>query len=111
MGSADLTAVEEFFPMSTTKRNWATGYYAGFFWMGVVMTLACIALILAGNTETFYRLERTSFPLSWAFAGVAIFEFLAAEICHHYDSVAREAKDGRSRSARDREAIEAQSWL
>jgi len=97
--------------MSTTKRNWAGGYYAGFFWMGVAMTLACIALILAGNTEMFYRLERTSFPLSWAFAGVAILEFLAAEICHHYDSLAREAKDGRSRSARDREAIEAKSWL
>jgi hypothetical protein len=95
--------------MSTTKRNWVAGYYAGFFWMGVVMTLACIALILAGNTETFYRLERTSFPLSWAFAGVAILEFLAAEICHHYDSAAREAQNRSSRSVRDREALEAQS--
>jgi hypothetical protein len=95
--------------MSTTGRNWIAGCYAGFFWMGVAMTLACIALILAGNTETFYRLERTSFPLSWAFAGVAVFEFLAAEVCHHADSRAHDAEEGSSRHAGDRKAFGAQS--
>lgn len=88
--------------MSTTKRNWAAGCYAGFFWMGVVMTIACLALVLAGNTETFYRLERASFPLSWAFAGVAIIEFLAAEFCHLADLRARGVEDVTPRPVRDR---------
>lgn len=66
--------------MST--RKWTAGYEAGFFWMGVVMTIATVALVFAGNTELVYHLERTSFPLSWAFGGVAICEFVAAEFCH-----------------------------
>lgn len=66
--------------MSTGK--WTTGYEAGFFWTGVVMTIATVALVFAGNTELVYHLERTSFPLSWAFGGIAICEFVAAEFCH-----------------------------
>jgi hypothetical protein len=75
-------------------RNWATRHYAVFFWMGVIMTIACLALVLAGNTEMFYRLERSSVPLSWAFGAVAIVEFLFAEICHRAE--VRRTEDART---------------
>ena len=48
-------------------------YRAGFFWSGVLMALICVGLILAGNTEPVYQLERTTIPLSWAFAALAVF--------------------------------------
>jgi hypothetical protein len=60
--------------------------------LGLVMTLATLALILAGNTEVAYRFEHTGFPLSWGFAAIAILAFLAAEICQPGDSPAREAE-------------------
>jgi len=63
--------------MSTAKRIWI----AAFYWMGMAMTLACFAFVAAGNTELFWRFEHTGFPLSWAFAGVAMLAFLAAELC------------------------------
>jgi hypothetical protein len=90
--------------MSSTSRNWTTGYYAGFFWMGVVMTIACIALVLAGNTEMVYRLERSRFPLSWAFGGFAMLQFVAAELCHHAHM--RGANDGKSSLTSNRNAYE-----
>jgi hypothetical protein len=65
--------------MSTAKRNWVTGFY----WIGVLMTVACVALVAAANTELASRLERSRFPLAWVFAGTAILAFLAAELCHH----------------------------
>jgi len=61
--------------MSTGKRIGATGFY----WIGVAMTLACFAFVLAGNTDLVWRFEHTGFPLSWAFAGVAVLAFLGAE--------------------------------
>ena len=67
--------------MSSTERDWKAVYHIGFFWSGVLMTVACLALVLAGNTELGYRLEHTGFPLSWAFAGFALIQFLAAELC------------------------------
>jgi hypothetical protein len=67
-------------------------YRAGFFWSGVLMALACVGLILAGNTEPVYQLERTSIPLSWAFAALAVFQFIAAEACHHAQTRANHAK-------------------
>jgi hypothetical protein len=76
-----MSAPEEFL-MPTTERDWNAVYRAGFFWTGVLMTLACLALVFAGNTSLGYRLEHTGFPLSWAFAGVAILEFVAVEVCH-----------------------------
>jgi len=45
------------------------------------MTLACVAFILAGNTEMLWRLEHARIPLSWVFGGVAVLSFLAAELC------------------------------
>jgi hypothetical protein len=95
--------------MPSDKRNWTSGYQAVFFWTGVAMTLACIGLVLAGNTELFYRVERANFPLSWACAGVAMLQFTGAEICHHADAVKRRSGKGRSEQrAVGRSAIEAQ---
>jgi len=65
--------------MSESRRKWAAGLY----WIGVVMTLTCIALVIAGNSETLHRFEHTGFPLSWALAGFAIIAFLGAEIARH----------------------------
>src|SRR5579862_8964234 len=79
--------------MSTAKRNWAVDVYAGFYWIGIAMTLGCWAFILAGNTETLWRFEHRGFPLSWAFAGAAALAFLAAEFCHCTFSLSSEAED------------------
>ena len=73
--------------MSTARRTWI----AVFYWIGVAMTLACFAFVLAGNTELTGRFEHRGFPLSWAFGGAAIFAFLAAEACHSVFSHPREA--------------------
>jgi hypothetical protein len=69
--------------MSTTVRN----LYAGFYWIGIIMTIACFAVVLASNTDAIYRFEHARFPLSWVTAGVAILSFLAAEFCHTRESL------------------------
>jgi hypothetical protein len=86
--------------MSATRRNWA----AGFYWTGVAMTVACIALIVVGNTEFAWRLEHTGFPLSWAFAGAAMLAFLAAEVCD-YESRRADSEDGSSELSWEWEAF------
>jgi len=95
--------------MSTTKRDGTVGFYAGFYWLGVVMTLACLALIVAGNTELLYRFEHTRFPLSWALAGIAVIAFVAAELCHPADALtgASEAEERSPELAPEWEAVEA----
>ena len=65
--------------MSTAKN----ALMAGFYWVGVVLTLACFTVVLASNTDFFWSFEHRSFPLSWALGAGAILAFLAAEICHH----------------------------
>lgn len=52
-----------------------------FYWIGVAMTLACIGLVLAGNTKWGYRLEHMEYPVSWVLAGVGVLAFLAREVC------------------------------
>jgi hypothetical protein len=64
--------------MSRARRNWIDAFYC----IGVAATLTCLTLILAGNTELFWPFEHRSLPLSWEFAGAALFAFLAAEFCH-----------------------------
>ena len=64
--------------MRTTRRT--AGFYA-FYWAGVIMAFACVAVVLAGNTQAVYRFEHARFPLLWAFAGVTVIAFLAAELC------------------------------
>jgi hypothetical protein len=77
--------------MSTAKRIWA-----GFYWIGVAMALACFAFVLTGNTKLVWRFEHTRFPLSWAFAGAAVLAFLAAEFGQSAFALSREAEDRRS---------------
>jgi hypothetical protein len=68
--------------MSAAKRNWTVGLYAGFYWIGIALTLGCFALVLASNTALVWRFEHSGFPLSWAFGGASILAFLAAEFCN-----------------------------
>ncbi len=75
------------------KRSRTAFLYAVFYWIGIVMIIACLAVILVGNTEAVYRFEHTRFPLSWAFATVAILAFLAAEFCHAIDSMPGETEE------------------
>ena len=88
--------------MSTPKGNWT----AGFYWIGAAMTVACFALILAGNTELVWRFEHRSFPLSWAFAGAAVLAFLAAEFCHTAIPLPSEGEDRSSQLSAEWEAAE-----
>ena len=64
--------------MRTTRR---TAAFHAFYWAGVVMAFACIAVVLAGNTQPVYRFEHTRFPLLWAFAGLTVIALMAAELC------------------------------
>ncbi|HEV2202734.1 MAG TPA: hypothetical protein VGR73_23190 [Bryobacteraceae bacterium] len=71
---------------------------AFFFWIAAVTTVACVAVILLGNTKFLWRLERRDFPLSWALAGVAALAFLLTELCHSLHR-SREERDESSRPA------------
>jgi hypothetical protein len=75
--------------MSTARRILT----AGFYWIGVVMTLACFAFVLAGNTDLVWRFEHKAFPLSWGFAGAAVLAFLGSEFCHSAFSLPNEAEN------------------
>ena len=91
--------------MATNVRNRAAGFYVGFYWMGVIMTVACFAVVLASNTNLIYRFEHSRFPLSWALACVAMLSFLAAEFCHTPDAL--EAEEESSELTPEWETIEA----
>ena len=67
--------------MSAFGRTRTSGLYDALYWIGVAMTLACFALLLAGNTEVLWRYEHSGFPLSWAAGVIAVLSFLAAEFC------------------------------
>ena len=67
--------------MSDFERTRTTVLYDTLYCTGVVMTLACLAFVLAGNTEVLWQLEHARIPLSWVFGGIAVLSFLAAEIC------------------------------
>jgi hypothetical protein len=61
-----------------------------FYWIGVWMTLASVALVLLGNTKWVATVQHTSFPLAWKSAIVAVLAFLAGEICQAASSFNRE---------------------
>jgi hypothetical protein len=86
--STELIAVEEF-TMTRTSVLYDVLYCAG-----VAMTVACLAFVLAGNTEVLWQLEHARIPLSWVFGGVAILSFLAAEICPFPSVDSTEIEDG-----------------
>ena len=50
-------------------------------WIGVVLTVACLAAVLAGDTELIGRFEHAALPLSWVLAGGAAIAFFATELC------------------------------
>ena len=91
--------------MSTAKRIRATGFY----WIGVAMTLACFAFVLAGNTDLVWRFEHTGFPLSWAFAGFAVLAFLGAEFSRPVFSRLGGAEDRSSQLSPEMAAAESES--
>jgi hypothetical protein len=89
--------------MSTASRK---GIYAGCYWTGITMTLVCLALILASNTELGYWYEHSPFALSWAFGGFAILAFLAAEFYAPAASSGTRAADESSQPVLEEELVE-----
>lgn len=59
------------------RRLWSGVWY----WIGVTMTVACVGLVLAGNTKIGFRLEHMDYPLSWIAAGIGVLAFLVSEVC------------------------------
>jgi hypothetical protein len=90
---------------SAGKQSW-TPAITVFYCVGVAMTLACLALILAGNTDLGWRLEHQGFPLSWVLGSAAILAFLAAEYSPSTTSRPSEAEDQSPLFAPDLEAPE-----
>jgi hypothetical protein len=70
---------------------------ACFFWIAAATTVACVAVILMGNTKLIWPFERKDFPLSWALAGLAALAFLATELSHSLHR-GHEAEDQGSQS-------------
>ena len=91
--------------MSTIRRNWIDIFY----WIGVTMTLACLAFVFAANTELAGRFEHRGFPLSWAFGVAAIIAFLAAEASHTASVGTTETEDRTSPISSELEAVESRS--
>jgi hypothetical protein len=74
--------------MRTIMKKTSRGHLASiFYWIGVSMTFASIALVLLGNTKLIATVQHTSFPLAWKLAIVAVLAFLASEICHSASSL------------------------
>ena len=91
--------------MSSANRALTSGFY----WIGVAMTVACFAFVLAGNTALVSRFEHTGWPLSWAFGVIAILAFLGAELSHSAFSRPSQAKDRSAQLAPELAAAESES--
>jgi hypothetical protein len=91
--STELIAVGDF-TMSVFTHTRTTVLYDVLYCAGVLMSLACFAFVLAGNTEVLSQLEHARIPLSWVFGGVAVLSFLAAEICPLPAVDSSEAEEG-----------------
>jgi hypothetical protein len=89
--------------MSTAKGNLIAGSY----WTGIAMTLVCLALMLAGNTDPVWLFEHRGFPLSWVFGCAAIFAFLVCELCQ---SVFPRPSDPRRDETEEHESQFAPAW-
>jgi uncharacterized membrane protein YdjX (TVP38/TMEM64 family) len=91
--------------MSLSRRFYSIAY-----WIGMAMSLACVVLVVAGNTELLGRFEHGGFPVSWICAGAAVLAFLVAEACHSAFSrpkpVPSPAEDRSSQLALEWEAVE-----
>ncbi len=91
--------------MSRARHNWI----ATFYWIGVIMALACFALVVAHGTELVGRLERRGFQLSWAFGVAAAIAFLAAEAGHTVFSRTTGRKEPTSQDASELRSVKSQS--
>jgi hypothetical protein len=91
--------------MSTLRRARTTVLFDALYWIGVAMTLACLAFVFAGNMELFWRFEHEGFPMSWAFGISAVLAFLAAEVCPQPQSATRVSEEECSTSG-EWEAVE-----
>jgi hypothetical protein len=80
--------------MSVFTHTRTTVLYDVLYCAGVVMTVACLAFVLAGNTEALWQLEHVRTPLSWIFGGIAVLSFVAAEICPLPSVDSLEAEEG-----------------
>ncbi len=87
--------------MSTAQRS--------FNWIGVVLTLACFATVVAGNTQLIWRFEHSVFPLSWVLAGAAILAFLATELCDSTASLPDDVEYSSPEFSSEWETVELQS--
>jgi len=65
-------------PRTATQQKWTNTFY----WIGMAMSVLCIALAWARNTELVGRFDHANFPLAWAAGIGAILAFLASEYCH-----------------------------
>ena len=90
--------------MSSPIRNRNARSCAVFYWTGIFLTAACLALIVAGNAEPVYGLEHTAFPLSWGLAGAAVLAFLATEFL---DSPEADAEESSAQPGPEWESVEA----
>lgn len=84
--------------MSTTQRTLN--------WIGVVLTLTCLAIVLAGNTAAAWRWEHAAVPLSWVLGAGAIIAFLATEWCDTQAPLPGEAEDPAPALASQWETVE-----
>jgi hypothetical protein len=92
--------------MSDT-RNRSARFYAGFYWIGVLMSLAFFAVVFASNTGPLYRFEHSRYPLSWMIAGFAVLSLVAAEFCHPGDPIEAAAGEESPELAPEWETIDA----
>jgi len=93
--------------MSTTNQSVAVQpkWTFTFYWIGVIMTVLCVGLACARNTQWVLNLEPAHFPLCWAAGLIAILAFLASEYC----DPATTAKDRGPRQLSE-ERDESSSW-
>jgi len=80
-----------------------------FNWIGVVLTVACFAAVLAGNTALLRQFEPAGVPLSWVLAGAAVLAFLATELCDSASSLPQEPEESSSPFSSEWETVELQS--
>jgi|SRR5579871_6566593 len=52
-----------------------------FYWLGIGLALACMALVLAKNTPLVLKWERSPLPLCWMAGIGSIVSFILAEAC------------------------------
>ena len=83
------------------------GFFTVLYWIGIAMTLSCVALILMGNTDFAYSFEHTGLPLSWTLAGIGVLAFIVAELFHPFVSTTGEDEDAISQPVPECDAIEA----